>query len=191
MRQNAALSPAARRGFTLIELLIVLAVISILASLLLPVLAKGKARANSIACVSNLHQIGLALNIYIQDNRDHLPACAGYLPSQMPSNAPITITLFTNQKTNKLFWCPSDNSLFPAELTSYEWNFWLNDAPYTAPQWANIYRTEAGVIVDDLFGGRNETPSMGDADPFHGAHGHLIGKNALYFDGRVEAARTP
>lgn len=179
------------RAFTLIELLVVIAIISILAAMLLPALAKGKNTAKSIACVSNLHQIGLALNVYIQDNRDRLPICAGYLPSQMPKLPPITTTLFPNQKTNKVFACPADLKIFDTELTSYEWNFWLNDAPYSAPQWATIYTNEASVIVNTLFGGRDETPIMGDADPFHGAHGQLLGKNALYFDGRVEKARSP
>jgi prepilin-type N-terminal cleavage/methylation domain-containing protein len=190
VRSTPSRSLPPRRGFTLIELLVVIAIISIIAALLMPALAGAKNRARSIACVSNLRQIGLALNVYIQDNRDRLPVCAGYLPSNMPTNAPITTTLFSNQKTNRLFYCPADNDIYPSELTSYEWNFWLNDAPYTAPQWATIYNTEAGIIVNNLFGGRSETPIMGDANPFHSANAQRLGKNALYFDGRVEAAKT-
>jgi prepilin-type N-terminal cleavage/methylation domain-containing protein len=180
---------ASNPAFSLIELLTVIGIIGILAALLLPPLAKAKNSARSVACISNLHQIGLALNLYVQDNRDRLPICAGYLPSQMPLLAPVTTTLFSNQKTNKVFLCPADSSIFPQELTSYEWNFWLNGAPYSAPEWATIYTNEASVIVNTLFGGRSETPIMGDADPFHIAHGQLMGKNALYFDGRVEKAR--
>ena len=98
--QNQSSTPTiAIRAFTLIELLVVIAIISILAAMLLPALAKGKSSAKSITCVSNLHQIGLALNVCIQDNRDRLPVCAGYLPSQMPQLPPITTTLFANQKT--------------------------------------------------------------------------------------------
>jgi prepilin-type N-terminal cleavage/methylation domain-containing protein len=186
---NSRVQP--NRAFTLIELLVVIAIISILMAMLLPALAKGKNSAKAIACVSNLRQIGLALNVYIQDNHDRLPVCGGYLPSQMPKLPPITTTLFANQKTNKVFACPADQKLFATELTSYEWNFWLNDAPYSAPQWATIYTNEASVIVNTLFGGRDETPIMGDADPFHGAHGRVLGKNALYFDGRVEKAHSP
>lgn len=177
------------RAFTLVELLVVLAIIALLAAMLLPSLAKGKASAQSIACVSNLHQIGIALHVYVQDNADRLPVCAGYLPSQQPNLPPITTTLFSNQRTNKLFKCPSDNTFFFTELTSYEWNFWLNGASFSAPQGSPIYTNQATVIVNLLFGGRDDTPIMGDANPFHVTKGNLMGKNALYFDGRVEKAR--
>jgi type II secretory pathway pseudopilin PulG len=170
-------------------LLVVIAVIGILSSLLLPALNRGKSSARSIACVSNLRQIGLALTIYVQDNHDRLPVCAGYLPSQQSNLPPITVTLFPNQKTNLLFRCPADKENFPAEQTSYEWNFWLNGAPYSAPQWATIYTNEAAVIVNTLFGGRDDTPIMGDADPVHRPSGVWMGKNALYFDGRVQRVR--
>ena len=62
-----------KRGFTLIELLVVIAIISILASMLLPVLSRAKDRASRIACLNNLGQWGLALNMYLDENNQVFP----------------------------------------------------------------------------------------------------------------------
>ena len=175
------------RGFTLIELLVVIAIIGALASLILPVLARAQRSARSVACLSNLHQIGLALDLYVQENRDRLPSCAE-LPSVNTNLPPITSVLGPYLKAKAIFLCPEDRSICPVEQTSYEWNMYLNGASYDHPEdWSPATQT----IVDVIFGGRLNTPLLDDAEAFHPASGSWTGKNALYFGGRAQKSKAP
>lgn len=111
-----------KRGFTLIELLVVIAIIAILAAILFPVFAQAREKARAIACMSNMKQIGLGVQMYIEDNDERLffrPATSSAKVGSGRSGVVITNPIASAQaqwwnlmmpyvKTNQIFSCPSD-----------------------------------------------------------------------------------
>jgi prepilin-type N-terminal cleavage/methylation domain-containing protein/prepilin-type processing-associated H-X9-DG protein len=93
------------RGFTLIELLVVVAIIGLLTSILLPSLAKSRQQGKRAVCAANLHQMGVAMSMYVIEHAyypgDHL-----HREPNSIATWPVRLMKYIG-KQNRTFWCPN------------------------------------------------------------------------------------
>jgi len=164
-------------AFTLVELLVVLSIISILAALLLPALSRAKESGRSAACLGNLHQIGIALQLYVDESHNRMPTLYD-LSTNNPPPPPtqsIDCVLAAQLGSPKILRCPSDNQqIFELTRSSYGWNPLVNGQD--ADHLRVFGQSLPGVKVALAF----------DKQNFHAALGASHSQNFLYADGHLK-----
>jgi len=162
------------RAFTLIELLVVIAIIAILAALLLPALSAAKQRAWTTSCNSNLHQIGLGMRMFADDNGEFYPESGGDIPWN--TTDPVTgkpsymQQLFPYTQSTNVYHCPGNVQLPVAEQGPFNYfngcnAAYLETGGFAAVNAIKIRFPSAYVLGGDTAGIKTSPGAIAPFDP--------------------------
>lgn len=161
-----------RSGFTIVEILVVLAIISLLASILIPSFNRMKRAAQSTLCVGKLREIGIGLNNYFLDHGMTFPTLVAARESREEEEPSIDTELLEYVGDEFVFQCPSDHiGLFERTGSSYFWNSLINGQKPGNLDMLGLTDKASGI------------PIASDKENFHEHVGD--GVNMLYADGHV------
>ncbi|HZZ29519.1 MAG TPA: prepilin-type N-terminal cleavage/methylation domain-containing protein [Pirellulales bacterium] len=177
--QGSCVEKSSRCGFTLVELLVVLGIIGILLSLLLPAVLRSRLNAQKTQCQSQLRQVGLALENYMNAQGTHgkYPNAA-ILPTATP-NLPSLLTVLGKhiEENQQAFDCPADQTYFPVQGLSYEYA----NTTLAGKTRVQVLQTASGVPLKEA-----TVQAAYDFDDFHGPAGGPTSRNILFLDCHVE-----
>lgn len=170
-------------AFTLVEALVVIAIVGLLAGLLLPGLARARGLGQSTSCLGNLRQVGVALQVYVQDNDNRMPVMRDRLLGPEPGTNPFTASnalpgpdevLLDVLGNVQVLRCAGDRQrIFERTGSSYAWNSLLNG------------QDADRLKVMSLELEAHEVPVFFDKEGFHRFRGARHAVNYLYADGHL------
>lgn len=190
MRMCRALS-----GLTLIELLVVIAIIAVLAAVLFPVFARVRAKAQQSSCLSNVKQMGLAVQMYIQDYDSTLPVAVDGLPD-MSQFWGVMEVVEPYTRNHQIHLCPSDPAGGAVDFSAYpgmgQYSYGWNKAAFA-------YRAPGGPPPQPVVS-YAQIPYPAETTAFYGGnlliqgparivvteHRHQEGANVAFLDGHAK-----
>lgn len=193
-----------RAGFTLIELLVVIAIIAVLAAILFPVFARAREKARAAQCMSNLKQLGLALEMYSGDYDDLYPwavdpadECLPHIwngfplwQALIPTMPRLKDVLLPYTRNREIWHCRSDIGFTELEHTGLA----LDGRPTAYAAFGTSYMWRTEIVFEHLGPSLLAHPS--EANILFDGHGSWHGEgsyeggrwNILYGDGHVKSA---
>jgi prepilin-type N-terminal cleavage/methylation domain-containing protein len=156
-------------AFTLVELLVTLLILATLAAISIPMVRSSLQQADKAGCLSNLRQLGIALELYVQENGRRLPDLAAGRRSRSEPVPVLETVLLDYVQSPEVFRCPADPDTYEDTGSSYFWN-----------------TTQSGVRATRLsfFGNDDPTqiPLILDKEAWHPGPGDEGRTNFLYAD---------
>lgn len=160
-------------GFTVVELMIVIVIVAILVAIAYPMITSGIRSAKKAACITNLKQIGVGLEAYLNDNNQIMPDLEVGRTSKSDDVDVIETVLLEYLESEECLHCPADKKHYERSGSSYFWNVTQNGLHSTK---LSFFDTSSNTRIPLVF----------DKEAFHDDDGKEGSVNFLYADQTAE-----